>query len=552
MMSSTICFAQTEDWIWAWNAGGIFNEARGESLAPDLKDNVFVGGSYSCPSLTFGNVTVTNNGGDDLFLVKYDSAGNALWTASAGDDYADECHGVATDASGSVYITGEFWSPSITIGNTTLVNSGSDDIYVAKYDATGNFLWAKSATGSNEDVCNDVATDHFGNVYIVGSFKSDSISIDGFTVTNTNAGTEDLFIIKFDGNGNVLWASNAAGFDRDQAFGVASDASGNIYVTGNFRSGTISFGAVTIISSGGDDMFIAKFDSAGNALWAVNGLGNGYDYGFSIAIDAKSNAYVTGFFGSSSIVFGSTTLNNVGGENVFLVKYDSSGNALWARQSGQSGFNDYDYGKDVAVGADQSPIIAGWDQASFISFGNDTLTNASATGSDFFFVKYDSSGNVLWAKNSGNSTAGRGYACAADGSGNAYLTGTFGDPLMTLGNFTLSTSGGYDMYLAKYGISFATAINSIESNSTILSLYPNPAEGDFTIRLGDKENGIATVQIIDVIGRVAMREIISFTNGEQSGDKKEIFPDHSLAEGVYLVEVILNDKIYSAQLVYQK
>ena len=361
-------------------------------------------------------------------------------------------------------------------------------------------------------------------------------------------------------------------------------------------------------------MFIAKFDSAGNTLWADDGAGSGYDYGFSIALDAKSNAYVTGFFGSSSIIFGNTTLNNVGADDVFLVKYDSSGNALWAKQAGGS---DYDYGIDVAVGEDQSATITGYDQSQIISFGNETLTNAGS-GFDFFLVKYDSSGNVLWAKNSGNSTTARGYACTADGSGNAYITGTFGDPSMTLGNFTLSTSGGYDMYIAKYGLNcntvfyadvdgdgfgnpissvtgctapvgyvsdstdcndldanihplaveipgngvddncnglvdeFPTAITSVKANSNILSLYPNPTGGNFTIRFSSDENGIATVQMINSMGKVVLTEFISISNGELPDGKNEISLDDSFAEGIYLVKVNLNDKVYSQQIVYRR
>jgi hypothetical protein len=238
----------------------------------------------------------------------------------------------------------------------------------------------------------------------------------------------------------------------------------------------------------------------------------------------------------------------MGGEDVFIVKYDSEGNVLWARQGGGT---DYDYGLDIAVNPDGAATITGWDQSSSIYFGNDTLTNAGG-GTDFFLVRCDSSGNMLWAKNSGTSTAARGYACTTDGAGDAYITGLFGDPSMTLGNFTLFTSGGSDMYVAKYGASFPTAINSVESNSIILSLYPNPASGDFAIRLGDKENGIATVQMIDIFGKVVMNQIISINNGWQSVGTKEISPDHSVPDGFYLVKVLLNDKVYSARLVYQR
>ncbi|MEP7129464.1 MAG: hypothetical protein ABI729_11375, partial [Chitinophagales bacterium] len=111
--------AQTDEWVWAQSAGGIFNEVRGERVVSDNNGHVIVVGTFSAPQITFGSITLNNNGGDDLFIVKMDTNGNVLWANSAGGDYAEEGYTIAVDDVGNVYVSGEFWSSTVTFGSST-------------------------------------------------------------------------------------------------------------------------------------------------------------------------------------------------------------------------------------------------------------------------------------------------------------------------------------------------------------------------------------------------------------------------------------------------
>ena len=147
-------------------------------------------------------LTNTNNNTFDFFIVKYDTSGNVLWVKSAGGTGNDVSNGVCTNASGNVFITGYFDSPTITFGTTTLTNiNAANDIFIVKYDASGNVLWAKSAGGAGSDVSSGVSIDASGNVIITGGFGSPSISFGTALLTNTKTtvNSMDIFIAKLGG-----------------------------------------------------------------------------------------------------------------------------------------------------------------------------------------------------------------------------------------------------------------------------------------------------------------------------------------------------------------
>jgi hypothetical protein len=151
----------------------------------------------------------------DMFIVKYGADGNAVWAKNAGG--RSNGWGIATthDSEGSenVFVTGAFNSSSITFGTTTLTNSGSSDIFIVKYDASSNVLWAKSAGGTGGDIAWSIAADGSGNVYVTGTFNSPSITFGTITLSNTN-NCGDMFIAKYDPNGNVLWAKCVQGTSK--------------------------------------------------------------------------------------------------------------------------------------------------------------------------------------------------------------------------------------------------------------------------------------------------------------------------------------------------
>ncbi|HUM45377.1 MAG TPA: MopE-related protein [Chitinophagales bacterium] len=448
--------AQTDEWVWAQSTGGIFNEARGERVVCDNNGHVVVAGTYSCPQITFGSITLNNNGGDDLFVVKMDTGGNVLWAKSAGGDYAEEGYTVATDDAGNVYVSGEFWSESVTFGSSTITNSGSADIFLVKYDASGNVLWAKSPAGTDEDKSNAIAVDLAGNVYITGSYISNTLDFGGgVTLSNSQSNAEDMFIAKYDADGNAVWAKHATGSGNDKAFGIGTDADGNVLVSGHFISGTLAFGSTTLFNSGGFDIFLVKYDANGNVLWAKNPSGSGYDFNFSLELDANGNSYITGHFSSFQLIFGGATVTNGGGDDIYVAKYDANGNAMWAQKAGG---NTYDYGYDVSVDGQGNVFLTGNFHSPTISFGNISLTN-STTYADFYVVKYNSSGDPQWAQHGTGSDYTFGRGCGADASGNVYVTGLFGNETLTLGNLTLTTyAGATDLFIARYGSSNCTTI----------------------------------------------------------------------------------------------
>lgn len=132
----------------------------------------------------------------------------------------------------------------------------------------------------------------------------------------------------------MLWAKSAGGTSIEGAQGISTDETGNVLITGYFASTSITFGTTTLTNAMGIDIFVVKYDALGNVLWAKSAGGISSDFGVSIANDVSGNIFVTGFFNSPSINFGTTTLINKGESDVFVVKYDEKGNVMWVKSSG--------------------------------------------------------------------------------------------------------------------------------------------------------------------------------------------------------------------------
>ncbi|MDD4310305.1 MAG: SBBP repeat-containing protein [Candidatus Cloacimonetes bacterium] len=386
------------------------------------------------------------------FAVYSQTAPDWLWAKQAGG--ADNDHGsdIATDSSGNCYVTGSF-KGSATFGATTLSSSKYGGIFIAKLDSNGNYLWIKNA-GDNS--IRGIATDSSGNCYVMGDLEN-TTTFGSTTLKREDHGNaaEDnsIFITKLDTNGNYQWAKKTGGSGSFYGTGIATDSSGNCYVTGGF-SNTATFGTTKLTCSGEYAIYIAKLDTYGNYLWAKQAGGTSYDNSEEIALkgiatDSNGNSYVTGKF-TRSATFGATTLSGSAYGEIFIAKLDANGNFLWATKT-EGGRSSTVNG--IATGNSGNIYLTGsLDGYDTVKFGATSLTvnQQGSSTTDLFITKLDSNGNYLWAKQAGGTGYGinDGNAITADSSGNTYVTGLFHSGAK-FGAIRLDSCGNNDLFITK-------------------------------------------------------------------------------------------------------
>src|ERR1035437_7092931 len=205
---------------WQWARQG-FGHGEGNSISVDINGNVYFTGGYSGSSIIFGNDTLINPNSNtaNIFLAKYDISGNFIWSKNEGGSGGDVGNYVATDELGNAYVTGYFGSSSITFGTFTLINNG---FFLCKYDSLGNVIWARSAnSNSSGTTARCVTTNNFNSIYVVGDFTDSLVVFGTDTLFNSNPGTSDIFIVKYDSAGSLLWVKSEGGINLD--YGMSAD-----------------------------------------------------------------------------------------------------------------------------------------------------------------------------------------------------------------------------------------------------------------------------------------------------------------------------------------
>ena len=328
--------------LWAKTFGGTDGEIA-SSVSIDNNGDVYVTGWYSSSSVVFGSQTLTNSsaGNSDVFVAKLNSAGNVVWAKSAGGNATDRGQSITVDPSGNVVVAGLFISSTINFGavNANHSGSGNNDLFIVKYDASGNPLWARSAGGSGSDVANSVATDASNNIYVTGFFSSTSINFSGNTLTNSGTGSQDLFLVKYNPSGTILWSVKSS-VNLDEYGSALAVSSTGVYLTGSFSSSVTTIDNVNLTNSsaGTHDALVAKYNSNGGVLWAKRIGGADGDVGLDIDIDGSDKVFVSGNFASGSINVDGTILINTltGYRDMFYSAYDANGINLWATRIGDS------------------------------------------------------------------------------------------------------------------------------------------------------------------------------------------------------------------------
>jgi len=253
-------------------------------------------------------------GGYDVYLIKADSSGDTLWTKTYGGANDDYGRSVRQTSDGGFLIT----------GGTYPFGAGAYDVYLIKADSSGDTLWTKTYGGTDTDIGESVQQTSDGGYIIAGYTHS------------FGAGENDVYLIKADSSGDTLWTKTYGGADADYGYSVQQTSDGGYIIAG----GTISFGA------GESDVYLIKADSSGDTLWTKTYGGADADYGYSVQQTSDGGYIIAG----GTISFGA------GESDVYIIKADSSGDALWTKTYGGT---DYDNGHSVQQTSDGGYIIAG-------------------------------------------------------------------------------------------------------------------------------------------------------------------------------------------------
>ena len=360
-------------WISTAGAGEI---DVAKSIEVDSSGNVYISGYQG------NQVGNTGTGGRNVLIAKYNYLGQILWQRTLGSslqNFTDEVAGgyIGIDGSGNVYGTAT---------SNTLGAGGGNSIMVFKYDTNGVLQWQRRLNNTSNDAANAAAVDSSGNLYITGT-------------TNPGAeGAYDILVAKYNSSGVLQWQRNLGETSVENAYAVASDSSGNVYISGNYYKAGVTSNW---------DIVVFKYNSSGVLQWQRALKGSDYDNATSIAPDSSGNVYVSA----------STRSQGSGGAEILLAKYNSSGVIQWQKLLGGTA-NDYPGG--IAVDSSANVYLAGFTYSNFNSQSGDVLAS-----------KWDSSGNLLWQRTFGGTKElpsqyepkDVANAIAVDNSGNFYFAG---------------------------------------------------------------------------------------------------------------------------------
>ena len=381
--------------VWARKMGGT-NQDHALAMDVDEFGNVLITGKFQGtadfdPGQDSSKLTV--NGGDDIYVLKLNATGDFDWVQQMGGTGVDRGRCITADHLGNVYTSGYF-SDTVDInpGQDSLIfiSEGDRDIFIQKLDPDGNFVWARHIGGSGFDAGVSIATDTFGNVYTTGHFEDTTIFNVGMdTISLVSAGERDIFILKLDSLGNMVWLKQIGGTGNDNPFGIVLDEAGNIISTGSFEA-TVDFDpgidAFNLTSMGNGDIYVQKLDTLGNFDWVKQMGGIQEAAGRALDIDKWGDIYLTGTF-RDTIDFdpGTATFNltSNGDDDIFVQKISSQGDFIWANQSGgTSGDRGYGIAVDALLG---SVYTTGYFQET-VDFDPDTTTfNLTAFGEEDIF-----------------------------------------------------------------------------------------------------------------------------------------------------------------------
>jgi len=385
-----------------------------KTFTVDPTDNLSHSNTYKIRVTT----AVKDSAGNTLSSQYQSSSGFTTWSGTQllGTSSNDSGDRMTVDSSDNIYVMG--YTEGGLDGNT---NSGENDTFLVKYNSNGVKQWTQQLGTSSDDYGFGVTVDSSDNIYVTGYTEG---GLDG----NTNSGSLDIFLVKYNSSGTKQWTQQLGTSSYDYGGGVTVDSSDNIYLAGSTAGGLDGN-----TNSGGYDNFLVKYNTSGTKQWTQQLGSTSNDLVYEITVDSSDNIYVTGY--TEGELDGNT---NSGGKDLFLFKYNSSGSNHRYQLLGTSSDEE---GNDVTVDSSDNIYVTGYTEGGLDGY-------ISSGGKDLILVKYNSSLTKQWTKQLGTSSHDVGEGVTVDSKNNIYVSGYTGGGLD--GN---TNSGSLDIFLVKYNSS---------------------------------------------------------------------------------------------------
>jgi hypothetical protein len=482
-------FSQLPEFEWATQCGNPPNSTDIKSAIVSCPDGCFYLAGEFVDTVQFGSKSMVSSGGTDIFIVKNNAEGEPLWSLKIGAADDEYVRNVCTDDEGNVIVTGYFYGTT-RIGTDEYASYGGQDIFIAKYNAEGNFLWSFRAGGPMADYLSASAADSDQNIIISGYFY-ESVLFGDSTITASRG--SDIFLAKFDDEGELLWVTAAGGSSSDQVSSAACDPDGHILLAGSYYY-DITFSDTTLSTLNPVGVFIAKYLPDGQLEQVFQLDGTSLTTEILITDTPSGNYYISGSF-SGQVTFGAKVFDaGEFNEDLYIAKYGGSGDLQWARHAFSTSS---DQVAGLETDAYNNLYITGH-YLDTIHFDQLTLPYTLCCGSrEIFIVNYSADGDVLWSEQI-SGTRAKVQSIDLNQQDELLISGLFTEE-MTLGQLSLSNYDGFRNYVTALHTQLYTSVK-LPDGKTSMKVFPNPASDKLHI-LPDLPGNIYDYIITDYSGK---------------------------------------------------
>ncbi|WP_310558292.1 T9SS type A sorting domain-containing protein [Flavobacterium sp.] len=483
LFSSIICFAQAPTIQWQKSLGGTEFDVANAAVATSDGGIVFAGETNSA----YGDTGANNNGRFNFWVVKMNASGVIQWQRSLGGTKNDKAYSIA-ETSDLGFIVAGFTSSN---DNDVSLNKGNSDYWIVKLSASGVIEWQKTYGGSGSEEANKIKQTQDGGYIIAGVTNSTDGDI------TTAKGNQDFWIVKLNADGDLIWQKIVGGSQNDQPMDLLVTNDGGCIVSGR----TDSTNGDVIKTSVGYCGWIVKLNTSGAIEWQKcyeNGV-------MAMQYIPSLNEYIMIGYGEG-----------LGGDS-WIAKINNAGTIIWQTSYGGSG---YELGRAVALTTDGGFLTCG------VTYSTDgDVTNYKGSG-DFWLVKFDKNGKLIWQKTMGGSGGDIPYAMTLSSLGEVILVGT----TTSIDGDVTQTKGKSDAWIVKL---VSETLQNNNFNMDYFTLHPNPVS-DFLHLTLPNSNQEKEIVITDINGKIIT----------QKKQNTNIISVENLSRGTYIIQIKTDAQSY--------